>query len=418
MNPQELMNQITNLGNQIRTAAAALAARAADNSVSIADLEAEQARLNDMNKRLAALQAAYDTAVAAQATGMSGAAGMQRQQGGDSSGGQQSRNLGEMLRSNEYARAFAFALQNGLNRRTARQHEETRILYDALTEGGGNPTGADGGFLVPEDIDHSIRELRRTLNPLAPLFNEETVTAPTGWRVQDTAPTTGFPVVNEMGTITTGDQPMFNKVLYSVEKRGLILPVSNELLTDNVANLFAYISRWFAKKLVITENSLLITLLKTLPAVDITADPVGGLKKVLNVELDPAISAISTIITNQSGYDALDQLLDDNKRGLLQPDPTSATTHRFKGRAVHAVSDASLANTTSGSGASEVTKADLFIGDGHEFATLFRCGGFELASTDIGGNAWKSDSTEVRGIVRLGVTKFDGGAMVRKTITV
>ncbi|MBO5546001.1 MAG: phage major capsid protein, partial [Bacteroidales bacterium] len=161
MNPQELMNQITNLGNQIRTAAAALAARAADNSVSIADLEAEQARLNDMNKRLAALQAAYDTAVAAQATGMSGAAGMQRQQGGDSSGGQQSRNLGEMLRSNEYARAFAFALQNGLNRRTARQHEETRILYDALTEGGGNPTGADGGFLVPEDIDHSIRELRR-----------------------------------------------------------------------------------------------------------------------------------------------------------------------------------------------------------------------------------------------------------------
>ena len=374
-----------------------------------------------MNRRLAALQAAYDTSEAAQANGMSGAAGMQRQQNGQqggSSGGQQSRNLGEMLRSNEYARAFAFALQNGLNRRTARQHEETRILYDALTEGGGNPTGADGGFLVPEDIDHSIRELRRTLNPLAPLFNEETVTAPTGWRVQDTAPTTGFPVVNEMGTITTGDQPVFNKVLYSVEKRGLILPVSNELLTDNVANLFAYISRWFAKKLVITENSLLITLLKTLPATDISADPVGGLKKALNVELDPAISAISTIITNQSGYDALDQLQDDMKRPLLQPDPTSATVNRFKGRPVHAVSDATLANVTSGSGASEVTRADLFIGDGKEFATLFRCGGFELASTDIGGNAWKTDSTEVRGIVRLGVTKFDEGAMVRRTITV
>ena len=136
------------------------------------------------------------------------------------------------------------------------------------------------------------------------------------------------------------------------------------------------------------------------------------------MELDPAISAVSTIITNQSGYDALDQLQDDMKRPLLQPDPTSATSHRFKGRAVHAVSDASLANTTTGSGSSEVTKADLFIGDGKEFATLFHCGGFELASTDIGGNAWKSDSTEVRGIVRLGVTKFDAGAMVRKTITV
>ena len=418
MNPQELMNQITNLGNQIRTAAASLAARAADSSVSIADLEAEQARLNDMNKRLAALQAAYDTAVAAQA------GGMQRQQSGQQGsqqGGQdnrQNRNLGEMLRSNEYARAFAYAIQNGLNRRTARQHDEARILFDALTESGGSPTGADGGFLVPEDIDHSIRELRRTLNPLAPYFNEETVTAPTGWRVMDTAPTTGFPVVNEMGTIQTGDQPVFQKVEYSVEKRALILPVSNELLSDNVANLFGYISKWFAKKLVITENALLIAALRTLAATDISSDPVKGLKTALNVDLDPAISAVASIITNQSGYDALDQLTDEMGRGLLQPDPTSATTHRFKGRGVHAVSDASLANVTTGSGQSEVTKADLFIGDGKEFATLFRCGGFELASTDIGGNAWKSDSTEVRGIVRLGVTKFDTGAMVRRSITV
>ena len=82
------------------------------------------------------------------------------------------------------------------------------------------------------------------------------------------------------------------------------------------------------------------------------------------------------------------------------------------------MSDATLANATSGSGQTATTKADLFIGDGKEFATLFRCGGFELASTDIGGNAWKSDSTEVRGIVRLGVTKFDTGAMVRRTIEV
>lgn len=409
MNLQELMNQITNLGNQIRAAAMALANRAMDSNVSIDDVKKEQAALDAMKQRLAAMQAAYDVQVQA--------AGGSVQPTGKGKA-EEKKSLKDMLKSNEYARAFAYAIQNGLNRRTARQHEEARILYDALTESGGNPTGADGGFLVPEDIDHSIRELRRTLNPLAPLFNEETVTAPTGWRVQDTAPTTGFPVVNEMGTIGTGDQPVFNKVQYSVEKRGLILPVSNELLTDNVANLFGYISQWFAKKLVITENGLLITLLKTLPATDISTDPVAGLKKALNVELDPAISAVSTIITNQSGYDALDQLQDDMKRPLLQPDPTSATSHRFKGRAVHAVSDASLANTTTGSGSSEVTKADLFIGDGKEFATLFHCGGFELASTDIGGNAWKSDSTEVRGIVRLGVTKFDAGAMVRKTITV
>lgn len=184
---QRLMNEITNLGNQIRAAAMALANRAMDANVSIDDVKKEQAALDAMKQRLQALQAAYDVQVQA-----AGGSVQATQEAG------QKKSLKDMLKSNEYARAFAYAIQNGLNRRTARQHEEARILYDALTESGGTPTGADGGFLVPEDIDHSIRELRRTLNPLAPLFNEETVTAPTGWRVQDTAPTAGFPVVNEM----------------------------------------------------------------------------------------------------------------------------------------------------------------------------------------------------------------------------
>lgn len=404
---QKLMNQITDLGNQIRTATAAFAAHATDTSVSIADLEKEQAALNDMNKRLAAMQAAY--------AAMTQAAAASVQPAGSEG---QTRTLKDMLKSNEYARAFAYAIQNGIGRKNGRGNEKVKILYDALTEGGGNPVGTDGGFLVPEDIDHSIHELRRTLNPLAELFGEETVTAPTGWRVVDTAPTTGLLDVNEMGQINANDdQPAFKKISYSTSKKALILPVSNELATDNVANLFGYLSRWFAKKLVITENNMLVTLLRTLTATDITADPVKGLKKALNVDLDPAISAVASIITNQSGFDALDQLTDDNKRGLLQPDPTNATAHRFAGRGVFAASNGTLANVTSGSGASETTKADVFIGDGVEFATLFRCGGYELASTDIGGSAWRTDSTEIRGIARLGVTMFDDKAMVRRSLT-
>ena len=192
--------------------------------------------------------------------------------------------------------------------------------------------------------------------------------------------------------------------------------MSNELATDNVANLFAYLSRWFAKKLVITENNMLITMLCTLTATAIGTDPLKGIKKALNVDLDPAISAMATIITNQSGFNELDNLLDDNKRPLLQPDPTNATLNRIKGRTVATVSDATLANAITGSGASETTSADIFIGDGKQFATLFRCGNFELASTDVGGNAWRTDSTELRGIARLGITKFDAKAMVRRSL--
>ena len=40
-----------------------------------------------------------------------------------------------------------------------------------------------------------------------------------------------------------------------------------------------------------------------------------------------------------------------------------------------------------------------------------------MASTDVGGNAWATDSTEVRGIARLAVSKFDTSAAVRRQLT-
>lgn len=413
MTLQEMMNQITDLGTRIRTLATQLAAQANDPSVPIADLEARQQQLNDMNRRMAALQTAYQTQQAAEA------GGVQPLAGGSAPQAQQSRNLTDMLKSNEYARAFAYAIQHGVSRKNGRDNERVKILYDALTESGGSPVGTDGGFLVPDDIDHTIREIRRSLDPLAALFNEETVTSPNGWRVRDTNPTKGLVDVDEMGEIDDDDdQPSFAKVSYTCTKKALILPVSNELMTDNVANLFSYLGRWFAKKLVITENAMLMTALRTLTGASIGSAPMKGLKTALNKDLDPAISALASVILNQSGFDILDNLLDGNDRPLLQPDPTNATVKRFSGRPLHAVSYATMADVTSGSGASASTTTDLFIGDGKEFATLFRCGGYELASTDIGGNAWRTDSTELRGIARLGVSKFDTGAMVRRTLPV
>ena len=46
---------------------------------------------------------------------------------------------------------------------------------------------------------------------------------------------------------------MFRKIAYKVEDYALILPVSNDLLRDTDEALLAYISRWLAKKQVITE---------------------------------------------------------------------------------------------------------------------------------------------------------------------
>ena len=412
MTLNELQNSIRELGGQIRNAAAALSAAAANASTPTTDLTAQRDALNDMNARMAALQAAYATQHEAEGEALPNAP----------QGQQQERGLRDMLKSNEYARAFASAIRTGARPARPMTDERHKVLYDALTIAGGNPAGEDGGFLVPEDIDHSIREYRREFGPLSDLFNVESVSTNSGWRVVDNAPTTGMTALTSeipAGGIPQDDEPSFAKVTYSLTTYGLIVPVSNELASDEVANLFGYLSRWFAKKQIITENGLLKAKLDTLTAKQITAadDAVGALKAALNKELDPAISAMAVVLCNQDAFNYLDLLKDDNGRPLLQPDPTSATSMLLKGRRVKMVSNSLLpTRTVTTTGATKGDYFPLYVGDFKEFATLFTRQPLEVVSTDIGGNAFRSNSIEVRGISRMGVSTFDTKAAVRKEI--
>lgn len=402
MTLQEIMNQITTLGGQIRSANTKLATDAANSAVPMSDIEAQQNQISEMQKRMGVLQESYNALKDSQVPGL--------QPVGQP---EMPKSKKDMLASNEYARAFCYAIRNGVTRKNGRGNEHVKILFDALSEGGGDPVGTDGGFLVPVDIDNTIHELKRELLPLSDLFNVESVSAPTGWRPIDTAPSTPMPEIDEMGTVpNNSDQPAFGKVNYALAKRGLRIPISNELMADEDANLMAYLGRWFAKKLVITENYLLLAALGT-PSTALTSGTItaeGAIKTILNKSLDPAISAAAVVITNQTGFDALDQLVDDTGRGLLQPDPTNATQKKIFGRNIRVMSDAQLPNLSTN------TYAPFYIGDMKEFATLFHKGTFEVASTDIGGDAWVKDLTEVRGIARLGVSKFDTAAVVARKL--
>ena len=304
---------------------------------------------------------------------------------------------------NEYVNAWVNALRHGANVRDSWSNPVYAPLYAALKETGGTPEGADGGFLVPIDVDNTINELKRQFLDLSSLFNIESVSTLSGWRVVDEAPTTGFTAVNEMANIPKNDQPKFAKLEYKVVKYGMILPISNELLDDNAANLMAYVGRWFAKKGVITTNNLLLALLKALTPVSVTAgDEVKAIKDALNKTLDPAIAVNAVILTNQSGFNALDLLTETTGKPLMQPDITNPTQYRLKGKRVVVVSDANLPLVSG--------KAPVFVGDYKQFATLFERKPFEMATTTIGGDAWVTDSTEVRGIMRYDAKTFDAKA--------
>lgn len=406
MNLNEMQNSIRELGTAIRNQAATMAAAAADKNVSVDNLDGMRKELEGMNARMAALQTAYN----AQKSGE----GAEILDAKKSAPAPEKRELKELLASKEYARAFKDAIRSGMRPGSTRS-DRHKVLYDALTIAGGTVAGEDGGFLVPEDIGTEINEVRRELQPLADVFNTEITNANSGWRVIDTEPTTGMTDLNgevPAGGIDDSLQPKFVKVPFTMTTYGQVVPISAELAADETGNLFGYLARWFAKLQVITENNLLLAELAALTPDVIAAngDPVAAIRTALNVTLDPANSRNAVIITNQDGFGLLDALTDDMGRPLLQPNPAEATQLQLFGRKVVLLSNA-LLPTANG-------VAPLYVGDMKQFATLFRRQNLEIASTDIGGNAFRTNAIEVRGVTRLCAATTDVHAAAAIGLTV
>lgn len=320
---------------------------------------------------------------------------------------------GAPVNSSECIHAFCECVRAGAAGDRTRYLQNADIVHRAVKNEGGMTEGtpADGGLIVPSDIQTMIHEQMRALNPLSVLFATENVSTNTGSRVMDTAPTKGFTKVAEMAAISKDDKPAFSKIEFTVEDYALIVPVSNDLLADTDQNLLAYLSRWMGKKAVLTENALLLTLLTALDgsAAPIAADgALKAIKTLVNTKLDPIFAAGASYLTNQSGFNFLDTLEDGNGRPLLQVNPADRTQYMVGGRAVHVVSDAVLPNKTT---------APLYVGDFKTFGTLFRRQPMEIASTNIGGNAWATNSTEVRAITRLAAKTFDAKAVQAGKIT-
>jgi HK97 family phage major capsid protein len=326
----------------------------------------------------------------------------------------ESQDIKDLRASKDYQDQWMNAFRLGVTPKTVKngQHSAERfpLLVNALTETGGSPVGEDGGFLNPIDFDNRIIELARQYIDLANYVNVESVTTLTGWRVIEqfaaALPLTKTSAEMEERTVE-GEQPKFDKIDYSLDEYRDFLPVSNTLLQDTPVNIMNYLAAWFSKKLILTHNSIILTLINAITGTAVAdyKTTLGAIKTVLNKTLDPVFSATATVFTNQSGLDVLDQLDDGTGRPLLQPDPSIATAFRVKGRPVVVLSDAHWANMTAS------VRARIAIGDGKSYMTLFQRAGFEFASTNVGGKAWRSNSTEVRGIARMDEVAMDTGAM-------
>ncbi|MCM3589633.1 phage major capsid protein [Brevibacillus borstelensis] len=286
-------------------------------------------------------------------------------------------------------------------RSVIREYEKRAVM----NEGNTNPVIPDGdvGILVPQDIQTQINTLMREWNDLSQYVTVENVSALSGTRVLETdANMTPFADVDEYGEIQETDNPKFTSISYKVKSRAGYLPLTNELLADTDANLIGYVTNWIARKAAHTRNVHILALLQTLTPKEL-AD-LKAINKVLNVDLDPAISRSAILLTNQDGYDWLDNQVDGMGRPILSDDITQPGRKLFKGRPIAVVSNRNLPSAND--------KAPLFIGNLKQFMVLFNRRFFELASTREGGDAWRRNTTEMRTIMRDDYVQWDAAAAV------
>lgn len=217
-------------------------------------------------------------------------------------------------------------------------------------------TGEHGeSYILPEDISTLIRKKIRQYRSLREVIGYIPTSALTG-----SFPVEDFETVSELVDFADGTDGQdsndikFKNVSFSLKEKAAFIKLSNTLLklTDNA--LIAYIVEVFAKKAVITENKMIITVLKSNKSVKELKDW-KALKSSINVDLDPAVLFGSCIVTNQTGFDYMDSALDETGRPILQPNPANPTQKLFNGQVIHVFSDAMLPNNEK--------KAPIFYGN-------------------------------------------------------
>ena len=194
-------------------------------------------------------------------------------------------------------------------------------------------------------------------------------------------------------------KPEFEQVDWSVETYRGAIPVSQESVDDADVDLISIVAETVSQIKVNTTNAAIADVLKSFTAK--TVANVDDIKKILNVDLDPAYDV--AFVVSQSFYQILDTLKDGNGRYLLQDSITAVTGKVLLGKPVFVLSDEIL-------GASGEAKA--FVGD-------FKRGVLFADRKDLG-LRWADNEIYgqyLQAVLRFGVKKVDAKAGYFVTFT-
>lgn len=296
--------------------------------------------------------------------------------------------------------SFIRAALKKVTGRTLTEAENSLLLPTSA-----NTTGVNGeSYILPQDIRTLITKKMRQYKSIRDVIGYIPAGALTG-----SFPIENFETVSGLVDFTDGtdgkdsSDVKFTNVSYSLKEKAAFIKLSNTLLTLTDNALIAYIVDIFSKKAVVTENKLGIEALKKDKTAKTLTD-YKSLKKSINTDLDPAVLFGTVIVTNQDGFDLLDEEEDKNGRPVLQPDPTLPTVSRFKGYPVITYSNAMLPSTAATS--SSKAKAPYFYGNLAEAVKIIDLNGM-IAFATSSEAGFMSNTTIARLIEFLDVQQVD-----------
>ncbi|NFN18476.1 phage major capsid protein [Clostridium botulinum] len=306
--------------------------------------------------------------------------------------------------------SFVNAVKAGLRKQPVAE-EDLQVL-NSMKEG----TDADGGLTVPKDIQTKVKELRRSQDSLEALVNVEKVTTNSGSRViEKKADQTPFDNVDEEAEFPDVSTPQFENIEYKVKKKGGILKVAIELLSDTAENILGYLTKWITKKSRATRNFMIVAKINEITkGLEKTITGIDDLKDIFNVELDPSIALTSSVVTNQNGFNWLDKLKDSDGKYILQSNPTQATQKLLFGKyPVVVLSNKVFASTKEG----DKEKYPIVCGDLKEAITIFDRELMTIEMSSEAGDLWLKDQKGIKVRERLDIKAVDKEAIVKAEVS-
>lgn len=274
----------------------------------------------------------------------------------------------------------------------------------------GTDAASGENYLVPDDVRAEINELRKSYVSAKELVSVIPTTSLTGKINYEAGTPAGLTNFDDGDSIAEETAVSFAQKSFTIGWHGKFIPVSRILAGAEKAGLMSYLNRWFVKNAVITENSKIFAALKS-GYNSGTPKALAGwaaFKKSINKDLDPSCLLDGVIVTNQSGFAALDEEVDGNGRPILQSNPAMPTEKMFQGLPIRVFPDAQLANIDS-------THFPVFYGSLKAGANFVDYSGLAFATSEHA--EFKKNQTLLRVIEGFDVMSTDTSAYIYGSLT-